>query len=145
MFRKRTLTVSRQQHEVEQVLRAHDDILPPKDAASASRFTLNKTVRRLWLIHLRGAPINFRFSGTYRQAEAKTEVTYTVFPGASTYFLVLLLALLPISALTAGGSLPMLFGIIIVDLAFWGIVILAKNISIRNFEDLLAGKSSWDS
>ena len=148
MFRKQVLTISRPQHEVEHVLRAHGNILPPKDAPLDCRFTLYKTVRKLWIIRLRGIPISFRFAGSYRQAGANTEVTYTVSPGLSTYFLGLLLVFLPIGALlrlnSADGNLSSLFGILLLDLIFGGSIILAKSVVNKNFENLLTGKSDVD-
>lgn len=149
MFRKRSLTISRPRHEVEHIFRAHGDIHPPKDEISDFCFTLYKYMKHLWFIRLRGIPMIFRFSGSCRQSGSKTEVIYTVTPGISTYFIGVLLALLPIGALytlnSPDGSYHTLFGVIFIDIIFFGIIILVKNVSVRNFEDLLAGKSGWNS
>ena len=139
MFRKRSLTISRPQHEVERIFRAHGDIYPPKDEFSDFRFTLYKHVKG------RGIPISFRFAGSYRQSGTKTEVTYTVTPGVSILFLGALLTSLPIGALlnlnSPDGSYRTLFGVIFIDLILLGFFILTKKLFIRNFEDLLTGKS----
>ena len=150
MFRKRSLTISRPQHEVERIFRAHGDIYPPKDEFSDFRFALYKHVKYLWFIRIRGFPTSFRFAGSCRQSGSNTEVTYRVSPGISTYFYILLLTLLPIGVLNSlnsnGGSyLTNILGCILLDSILGGIIILFKNLSIRDFEDLLTGKAGWDS
>ena len=149
MFRKRSLTISRPKHEIEHIFRAHGDILSPKEEDSDFRFTLYKHVKKLWFIPIRGIPISFRFVGSCRRSGSNTEITYTVTPGIFTYFIGVILAIPPIYELfmlnSPSGSYRDLFGVIFIDLIFWAIIILSKNLSICNFEDLLTGKAGWDS